>query len=753
MAKRDPLGLIGEKLNRYRIEEFAGKGGMSVVYKARHEIGQYVVAVKILDPALAGNPKVFEIFLKEARNTATLNHPSIIRINDVDQTQDGWAYLVMEWLDGRVLDDELNEKGALSVERAAGLLDQICEAIEHAHGRGIIHRDLKPGNIMLVKDERGEETIRILDFGIAKALDATFGTNTQVSGTYHYTPPEQMTKGSVIDRRADIYSLGIILYQVLTGDLPFDAESMSELVQLHCEVAPRPLRQIKSEIPQAIEDVVMKALAKKPADRYPSAKELARAFRHAANLHPAMLVVECADAIDQSRIEGASVYLNGKYVGKTDSSGELTLDQLTPREYRIEVEFVRYQSGRKSFSLEPDEELVVPIKLERELRGALEIKSNVSGAMVEIDGKKIGMTDVNRRFVSDSVEAGNHRVRLTHPKYQPIDGEIEIETWGQANLDLSMNPKIIPGWRNPIIIGSGALFLLSLIAYGAYRMQLPDESPLVVEKSTPVMVVEAKPTPEEKPTATPTPEPTPGISPRPVRTPVSSTLDRKSFDELIAYSDAALRAGRHQEAVNGYRQALSLRRGNAVALNGLVDANMRLGNNFLDRRQYRSAANAFEQVLSIKPNDLTAQIRLGDAYSQIPQSYGKAIDAYRQALNLGFTNAVIYTKLGRVFHRQRNYNAAASHCVEALRRDINYRDAYACIHEALLKQPRGDERAQEFFRKIIDSNPRNELAIYHLGLVYVSQRRKNDAINLFIRLQQLNSIWGPRLRSEISRLP
>src|SRR5215510_10212797 len=310
MAKRDPLGLIGEKLNRYRIEEFAGKGGMSVVYKARHEIGQYVVAVKVLDPALASDPRILEIFLKEARNTATLDHPSIIRIKDVDQTADGWAYLVMEWLDGTMLDDELFEEGAFSVERAAGMLDQICAAVEHAHGRGIIHRDLKPGNIMLVKDEQDEETIRILDFGIAKALDATFGTNTQISGTYNYTSPEQLTKGAMIDRRADIYSLGIILYQVLTGDLPFDADSMPELVKLHSEAAPRPLRQVKPEIPQAIEDVVLKALSKKPADRYPSATELARAFRHAANLHPAMLIVECADATERARIEGASVYLN-----------------------------------------------------------------------------------------------------------------------------------------------------------------------------------------------------------------------------------------------------------------------------------------------------------------------------------------------------------------------------------------------------------------------------------------------------------
>jgi serine/threonine protein kinase len=338
MAKRDPLGLIGEKLNRYRIEEFAGRGGMSVVYRARHEIGEYVVAVKVLDPELAGDPKMVSSFLAEARNTAALRHPSIIRINDVDQTEEGWAYLVMEWLDGRTLYDELKERGSLSIERASRLLDQICAAVEYAHSKNVIHRDLKPGNIMLVSDEFEEETIRILDFGIAKVLNATLGINTQAAGTYYYTSPEQLTRGAAIDRRADIYSLGVVLYQMLTGEKPFEADSMWEMIKLHCEASPRSLRDVNPAIPRAVEDVVLKALAKKPAGRYQSATELARAFRNAANIHPATLIVECIDATDESRLAGASVYLNGKFAGNTGAGGELRLEQLTPREYRIEVE-------------------------------------------------------------------------------------------------------------------------------------------------------------------------------------------------------------------------------------------------------------------------------------------------------------------------------------------------------------------------------------------------------------------------------
>jgi serine/threonine protein kinase/cytochrome c-type biogenesis protein CcmH/NrfG len=748
MAKRDPLGLIGEKLNRYRIEEFAGQGGMSVVYRARHEIGEYVVAVKVLDPTLAGDPKMVSSFLAEARNTATLRHPSIIRINDVDQTEEGWAYLVMEWLDGRTLYDELKEHGSLSIERAARLLDQVCGAVEHAHSKNVIHRDLKPGNIMLVADENGEETIRILDFGIAKVLDATLGTNTQVAGTYYYTSPEQLTKGAAIDRRADIYSLGIVLYQMLTGEKPFDADSMPEMIKLHCEASPRPLREVNPEIPQAIEDVVLKALAKKPAERYQSATELARAFRSAANIRPATLIVECSDAADQSRLPGASIYLNGKFAGNTDAMGELRLGQLTPREYRIEVESPRYRSSQKSFTLEPQEELVVAIKLERELRGSLEIKCNVVGARVELDGKVIGVTDDSRRLTSDSVHAGRHRVRFTHPKHLPAEADVEVEAWRRASIDLTLDPR--PGfeWRSPKIIAPAAVvILLSLVGYGGYRKWGDGKQ---TPPATPTPVVEVTPTPEERasdattePTASPDPSTTPG--------------GPGSFDELMAKAGQALRARRYQEAVDGYRQALALQRRNSGALNGLVEAYHGLGSYFLARKQYRSATNSFQQILNVRPNDVAANLRLGDAYSGMPENYHKAIEQYYRAINLGFTNAVVYVKLGNVYLNQANYQVAANQCAEAIKRDVKYGEAYSCVHRAFLAQSRGDDkaddRARDFYRRLINANPQNELAIYYLGLIYVAQRRRNDAMDQFNKLHALGSEWAGKLRGEIARIP
>jgi serine/threonine protein kinase/Tfp pilus assembly protein PilF len=763
MAKRDPLGLIGEKLNRYRIEEFAGQGGMSVVYRARHEIGEYVVAVKVLDPELAGDPKMVNSFLAEARNTAALRHPSIIRINDVDQTEEGWAYLVMEWLDGRTLYDELRRHGPLPIERASRLLDQICAAVEYAHSKNVIHRDLKPGNIMLVAGEQGEhegDAIRILDFGIAKVLDATLGINTQVAGTYYYTSPEQLTRGAAIDRRADLYSLGVVLYQMLTGEMPFKADSMPEMIRLHCEASPRPLREVNPAIPQAVEDVVIKALAKKPSDRHQSATELARAFRNAANIHPATLIVECIDAIDQSQLAGASVYLNGKFAGNTAAGGELRLEQLTPREYLIEVESAHYRSSQKSFRLEPQEELVVAIKLERELRGSLEIKLNVAGARVELDGKEIGVTDANGRFTSDSVEAGRRRVRLAHPKHQQVKVEVDVEAWRRASLDLSLEPRLGFEWRRIITPAPVAIFLsvivLSLIGYGAYRIWKNPPSPPPPSPTTPTAEVSPKTDAATNgPTNSPGPEtmtPTPAPSPSVVVPTVTPPADHASFDELMAKAARSRKAGRHQESVNYYNQALSLRRGDGKALAGLMDAYHALGENFLKRGQYKSAANAFQQVLDIKPNDAPASLRLGDAYSGIPENYDKAIEQYNRAISLGFDNPVVYVKLGNVYLSKANYQAASSQCAEAIKRDIKYQEAYSCAHKAFLAQPHGDDKAKDFYRRLVDANPQNELAIYHLGLIYVAQRRRNDAISQYKKLQALRSDLAEKLRAEIARI-
>jgi len=439
-AKRDPYKLVGTTLERYEIQELVGIGGMGVVYRAQHEITRAQVAIKILRPDLTiSNEEGVGFFFEEAAKTVSLNHPSIIKVLSADYTPDGSAYMVMEWLEGCTLEKEMADHGVLSVERAIGLLEQIADAVAYAHKKGIIHRDLKPGNIMLVNEENGEATIRVLDFGIAKVLSTTIGTNTRVAGTSLYISPEQTVAHSPIDQSTDIYSLGIILYQMLTGQVPFEADTDGQIMDMHRSLEPRPPREILPDIPEAVEDVVLRAIAKKPLNRFHTATDLARAFRKAAQIYLSEIVLQCVDSQSGEAIAQAEVYLNGKHEGRADQEGWWRYQEMMPRQYLIEVESPRYLRWNRSVDLQPDEELTVVAKLERRQLGELIVYSNVPNAKVEIEGLEAGTTDINGRLYIKSIAAGKYSIRLTHPKCLPAEGTFEVAPWKQSYAPLQLN--------------------------------------------------------------------------------------------------------------------------------------------------------------------------------------------------------------------------------------------------------------------------------------------------------------------------
>lgn len=441
-VKRDPYKLVGTKLDRYLIQEVAGGGGMGVVYRAQHEITKGVVAIKVLRPdSPLNNDAGVSMFFEEAVKTVSLNHPAIVKVIGADYTPDGLAFMVMEWLDGLTLSDELYRQQVLPIERVADLLDQICNAVAFAHGKNIIHRDLKPGNIMLVTDGSGEETIRVLDFGIAKAMDNTVGTNTRIAGSYYYISPEQTVAQGRIDRCTDIYSLGVMLYQMLTGKVPFEANTDGQIIDMHRSLDPLPLRQVNPDIPLGIEEVVLKALAKQAGDRYQTATELARAFRHAAQLASGAIILECSDEHDGSPVATAAIYLNGKHAGQTDVNGRWQQNGLTPKKYMVEVEAPRYERWHLSENLAAREEITIPAKLKRQPKGELVISCGVAGVEVEFDGAKVGKTDSTGRLYLESVNAGSHTLRLTHSQYLPLESNIEIAVWQQALAALTLTER------------------------------------------------------------------------------------------------------------------------------------------------------------------------------------------------------------------------------------------------------------------------------------------------------------------------
>ncbi len=274
-------------LDQFRIEEAIGVGGMGTVYRAHQITLGRDVAVKILHPELASNPDAVRRFHREARVATKLEHPNLVQVLLFGEMPNGEGlYLVMEYLEGRSLTQVLRNEGALPVSRALHVALQICDAVGAAHTQGVVHRDVKPENVMLVRRHGDPDFVKVLDFGIARVLWDEQTALTQsgvIFGTARYISPEGAS-GEPTDARSDVYSIGVLAYQLLTGVTPFEAPSPVAMLMKHVNETPPPLRTMGEgrRVPQPVADVVMRALAKQPDRRYADAGDLAGALRAAA---------------------------------------------------------------------------------------------------------------------------------------------------------------------------------------------------------------------------------------------------------------------------------------------------------------------------------------------------------------------------------------------------------------------------------------------------------------------------------------
>lgn len=258
---------IGNLLaGRYLLECVIGEGGMATVYRARNELSARPVAIKLMSPHLAGDPSIKERFRREAKNAASVAHPNIIDIHDYGETDDGTPFLVMELLEGSPL-DQLIKAGPLSSEQACSIGMQIARGLARAHDFGLIHRDLKPENVFVAIDEEGEPLVKLLDFGIACSINESRISNAgQLYGTPQYLAPERISSNDS-GASADLYALGVMLFEMVTGRLPFVADDVAAFLMLHMtSVPPRP-SSFAPNIPQRLEDLILQLLAKKPDER------------------------------------------------------------------------------------------------------------------------------------------------------------------------------------------------------------------------------------------------------------------------------------------------------------------------------------------------------------------------------------------------------------------------------------------------------------------------------------------------------
>lgn len=272
----------------FRVMGELGRGGMGIVYLALDVNLDREVAIKVLPLHLANQPEVRERFLREARTAAKLTHPNIVPVYRADE-MGGVPFFVMRHVDGESLADRLASQGPVEPRKAANLLCQVAGGLDYAHARGVIHRDIKPENILL---ERGSDSPAVSDFGIARLLEAAPSTATgQVLGTVHYMSPEQVL-GERVDGRSDIYSLGVVAYKTVTGQLPFDGKTATAVLVEHVTKGPPSVKSAAPGVPDQLAGVIDRCLSKNPTDRYQTAGELSVAFGGAAQSIPAAMVAE-----------------------------------------------------------------------------------------------------------------------------------------------------------------------------------------------------------------------------------------------------------------------------------------------------------------------------------------------------------------------------------------------------------------------------------------------------------------------------
>ncbi|MBU5314179.1 Stk1 family PASTA domain-containing Ser/Thr kinase [Tissierella carlieri] len=327
--------MIGKILGgRYEIIEQIGGGGMALVYKAKCQLLDRFVAIKVLKDEFVNDEEFVRKFRRESQAAASLSHPNIVNIYDVGVESDGnnqIYYIVMEYIKGKTLKELIKEKGKLSIENALDYSYQIAEALQHAHKNHLVHRDIKPHNIMITDDNR----VKVTDFGIARAAtSSTVTTTSNVLGSVHYFSPEQ-ARGGYTDEKSDIYSLGIVMYEMVTGKLPYQGESPITVALKHVQEDIKPPRELNSQIPIGFENIILRCVQKRQADRYSNITELIKDLKKVRdNIEDADFedingydshtkIIPIVDVEDDEIVKSKKQVKSTKKTSKKDGSGKI----------------------------------------------------------------------------------------------------------------------------------------------------------------------------------------------------------------------------------------------------------------------------------------------------------------------------------------------------------------------------------------------------------------------------------------------
>jgi len=426
--------MIGNQVSHYKILEELGRGGMGVVYKAEDIKLKRIVALKFLSTELTQNPKAKERFIKEAQTASALDHHHICTIHEIDETDDGQMFICMSYYGGKIL-TELIEHGPVEVDRSLEIAIQIATGLAKAHDNGIVHRDIKSANIVVTEDN----VVKILDFGLAKLTGATKITKTGMAmGTPAYMSPEQV-KGKNVGPQSDVWALGIILYEMLSGTLPFRGEDQMSVMYNITHEKPKPLNELRPNLSSEVIAVVQKALEKDPAQRYDTMHSVLEDLQRvrsnlsgeaetvAVNRHEAETVfIPTKDEPSRNDAEPeADIQETQPLTQDTKSSGLPSFKILLPILLALIVGYVGFTNKETITEWFPASEPAAsnskPVEIDY---GSLKIDSNPQKAAIILNGRDTGLTTP---ATLDSLTPGTHAVQVQLAGYQPAQNQIDIE--------------------------------------------------------------------------------------------------------------------------------------------------------------------------------------------------------------------------------------------------------------------------------------------------------------------------------------
>jgi serine/threonine protein kinase/tetratricopeptide (TPR) repeat protein len=714
-APADPL--IGRVLDdKYRLDARLGEGGMGTVYSATHLLIERPVAIKVLNSRLVTDDDAKERFRREARAAGRLQHTNAVAVTDFGETRDGLVYLVMELLEGKPLREVLARDAPLDPARAVSLMLQISAAVEAAHEAGIIHRDLKPGNIFLVQRPDSPYIVKVLDFGIAKLAteggeytfaDTLTGIGVMI-GTPRYMSPEQCD-GAQLTPASDVYSLGVILYEMLTGQTPFTGVSPLALALKHSSESPRPPRELVPTIPPALEAVVLHALEKGAQERPADAGEFRRELFAVAE----RLGLEHSAGFSAPTIETL------RDAGTETPSGRLVIDIERLRRSRAAT-----QTG----------EAGVPTA-DGELRDTSGRPASASAAPAS---ERAATTDSDVNALDSDAHARDSYADARDSDASAIDSDVHATSAEPGALDSDVDSD-----ANSDANVSGG----SSAATPVYLSSSNDASPRSNDAA-------ARPTPDERmrrrPVRAAHPTGIGGLDLRRwLRHPLAfvfiisavlllvfgAILLWRSPARRAAGADAALKSGDESEERLGRTLSTedSATRGSLAQQPHTAAEFYENGGYFISIRSYDAAIRELRQAIALQSDFPSAHNRLGHAL-MLKGQFPAAAEEFRTAVNQrGGNYPTAQYNLGFVLQQQRDNDKA----VAAYRDAINsgggtYPDAFYQIGSILLETPGRAGEAAEAFRKAIEqNNGRDPEAYYRLGFALVQQKDYAGAESAF----------------------